>query len=943
MAPLSAFCFILIATGILWHAIMQGGTNPFALVIPVFVILSTVSYLLWFGIHKHEDRQFASIVQMDADNLQADIERHLQELYNALQRLDWRWERQGGTPEDQWRSDALAYVDSFPYIEALEWVDSAGYVRWIVSRRPVTHLEGVNLTKEKNRREAIYAARDTRQALTTPTIPLLWDRSEGYLYMTPLHIGDRFDGVIAAVFNVQSLITQTVSPHILESYFLVIHEGDNQIYTNLPDSAASASTLWKAEDTISNGSHIWRFTLIPKPATKTAHSSFLPLIAALVCEFMALLIALIVYLGIQRSNAMRALEQTSMFNQAILDNAPYTIIATNMQGEILLFNRTAEKELGYRAEEVVGKHTPLLWHDSREIAERAEELSAQWGEEIPPEFAIPAVALREGRETREWTVTRKNGSTYPVLLTLTALTDGNGHPVGLVGMMQDITERKEMDRIKSEFISVVSHELRTPLTSIRGSLGLIRGGATGDIPPKAKELVDIAYKNTERLILLINDILDIDKIESGQMRFEMRNESVNSLLKQAIESNQAYADKYGVQLELEALEPDAAIHVDGNRLMQVLSNLLSNAAKFAPADSQVTLSALRRDGHIRICVTDRGPGIPEEFRSRIFNKFAQADASSSRQKGGTGLGLHISRKIIAQMGGAIGFDTQMGTGTTFWIDLPEIPVSATAEMALDLEEELPALCTLPLLLCTPEAGLGNTLSTMLESAGYPVDCVHNLEQAKHLLSSQAYQAALLDLSFPNAAALRLVRQLRQDTKTESLPIIVIYTGADTDKRPLASEALHIAGWLTTPVDRDSLQKALNQAAVMVGKRQIRILHVEDDADLSHVIAQALEGKAELATAPTLRDATRLLEQEEFDLVILDLGLPDGSGAQLLERFPSLRDKTLPVLILSANEPDAELRDRVASALVKARVSESSIVDTVMNIIRQTSIYQIRST
>jgi len=235
---------------------------------------------------------------------------------------------------------------------------------------------------------------------------------------------------------------------------------------------------------------------------------------------------------------------------------------------------------------------------------------------------------------------------------------------------QDISKMKELDRIKNEFISTASHELRTPLTSIRGSLGLIAGGVTGEIPNQAKDLVDIAAKNCERLLLLVNDILDMEKIESGNMTYRSERIDLNQLVEQTIEANQGYADEYRVAFVHHPSPEHAVVRGDPERLAQVLSNLLSNAAKFSPTQSEVEISTAVDADICRVAVKDKGPGISPEFRAQIFEKFTQEDASDDRKVGGTGLGLSISKAIIEKHDGVLDFVSKLGTGTEFYFDLP---------------------------------------------------------------------------------------------------------------------------------------------------------------------------------------------------------------------------------------------------------------------------------
>ena len=248
--------------------------------------------------------------------------------------------------------------------------------------------------------------------------------------------------------------------------------------------------------------------------------------------------------------------------------------------------------------------------------------------------------------------------------------DGDGSFKGYRGSATDITNRIEVENMKSEFVSTVSHELRTPLTSIHGSLGLVTGGAVGEVPAQARDLIEIAGKNCERLIALVNDILDMEKIESGRMEYKFDLVDLDILVEQAIRANQAYGSEFDVAFVLTDTETGARVQGDGERLTQVLANLLSNAAKFSPAGEDVGISITRNDGAFRVSVKDSGNGVPEEFRDRIFEKFSQADSSDARQGGGTGLGLSISKAIVDEHGGRIDFDTEIGRGTTFYFDLP---------------------------------------------------------------------------------------------------------------------------------------------------------------------------------------------------------------------------------------------------------------------------------
>lgn len=243
-----------------------------------------------------------------------------------------------------------------------------------------------------------------------------------------------------------------------------------------------------------------------------------------------------------------------------------------------------------------------------------------------------------------------------------------GSSTRMAGSVTDVTERKKVEQMKNEFISIVSHELRTPLTSIKGSIGLLIGKFSDNCNDKAKKLLEIANNNCERLIRLINDILDIEKIEAGKMDFNFQKINIKDLVNEAAKANEEYVKKFHVKLHVECNE-DAFVFGDYDRLMQVVTNLISNAAKFSHEGGEVVLSVTTNNSFVRVLVKDNGEGIPVGFQSKIFEKFVQADSSNTRQIGGTGLGLSICKAIVEKHHGKIGFVTLEGKGTTFYFDL----------------------------------------------------------------------------------------------------------------------------------------------------------------------------------------------------------------------------------------------------------------------------------
>jgi signal transduction histidine kinase len=240
----------------------------------------------------------------------------------------------------------------------------------------------------------------------------------------------------------------------------------------------------------------------------------------------------------------------------------------------------------------------------------------------------------------------------------------------------ELLERRRVEQLKDEFISIISHELRTPLTSIHGALNLLKTGLGGELNLQGQQLLDVAYRNSQRLVRLVTEILDLQKIEAGAMTFNMQPIELGPFLTQALAASEGFACKYDVPLALARVPRRAFVRADPDRLMQVMDNLLSNAVKFSPPETPVTVEGERRMGTIRVSIQDRGPGVPEEFRTRIFERFAQAAGPGARN--GCGLGLSISKAIVEHLGGRLGFESQEGQGAAFFFDLPEWSPAQTA-------------------------------------------------------------------------------------------------------------------------------------------------------------------------------------------------------------------------------------------------------------------------
>lgn len=484
-----------------------------------------------------------------------------------------------------------------------------------------------------------------------------------------------------------------------------------------------------------------------------------------------------------------------------IEAAPTGMLLMDLSGSIVLVNAQIEKLFGYPRSELLGQPMEML---------------------VPERFRASIPNFRSGAfsgptaHAADLYGLCKDGSEVPIEIGLNPFLTSEGKFV--LCSIVDLSQRLEIERIRNEFVSTVSHELRTPLTSIRGSLGLLESGAMGALPGKAAEMVTIAYKNSGRLVRIINDILDISTIEAGRLALQMRIVALAELLQQSVEANAGFAEKCEVRFVLEQVSAGDRVMADPDRLMQVVANLLSNAAKFSPPGSDVLIRVRPGATTMRIEVQDSGPGIPEEFKAHIFTKFAQADASATRRFEGTGLGLSIARKLTEAMGGSIGFNSMPGQGSLFYIELPRVDAAPAMLRATQLSE----------------------------TAAYKV------------------LVGLADSSEMGASAI--------------VP---------------------------------------------------RLLYVEDDEDLISVIRAALAGRVDIVPARSLREAERLLREEEFSLVVLDQLLPDGNGIGLVDRIAEYAGRALPIIILSATDVPHDAYPKVAAVLIKSQVSAAQVATTIL--------------
>lgn len=619
----------------------------------------------------------------------------------------------------------------------------------------------------------------------------------------------------------------------------------------------------------------------------------------------------------ERKRVEEVLEQLSRQNELILNSVGEGLCGLDLQGKITFVNPAAAKLLGYQVEEIIGQSYHIILPHSN-LDGTPYSLTGS------PIYA----SLRDGsvHQVTSEVFRRKNGSSFPVEYVSNPIREQNAI-VGAVVTFKDITDRQQVERMKDEFISVVSHELRTPLTSIHGSLGMLASGLLDPASQRGKRLLEIAIDSTERLVRLINDILDIERIESGKVQMAKQACDAAHLMTHAADVMQSMAERSGVNLSV--LTVSAQLWADPDRIIQTLTNLLSNAIKFSPQGNTVWLTAQNQGERILFQVEDRGRGIPADKLESIFERFQQVDSSDSRNHEGTGLGLAICRSIIQQHGGRIGVESKLGEGSIFYFTLPILKQSEPSTRDAALSGPL-------VLICDDDPSTVTLLQTLLEQQKYRVLIVASGQEAVEQATASQPDVILLDLLMPGMNGWETMAALKQRLDTKDIPIII---SSFLSPEKSAFPATGFVDWMVKPLDEASLFRSLKQV-VASSHQRVRVLIVEDDSDLAQVLITLFKHhEIEVYHAQTGREAIRLSQQVNPDLLILDLILPDRDGFEVVEWLSQHNClHSLPLVVYSAKDLDDTEQNRLklgqTEFLRKGRVTTQEFEQRVMELLQR---------
>ena len=486
-----------------------------------------------------------------------------------------------------------------------------------------------------------------------------------------------------------------------------------------------------------------------------------------------------------------------------------------------------------------------------------------------------------------------------------------GRHLGRLYVFRDITHEREVDRMKTQFVSMVSHELRTPLTSIKGFTEMILDEDAGEINEEQREFLGIVEANADRLIALVNDLLDISRIESGRVELKLDLADIDEMMTIVVATMAHLIEEKSQTLEVDIDQNLPQIELDRDRIIQVLTNLVSNAYKYTQAGGHIRLSVEREGDFVRFAVADNGFGISDQDQEKLFSRFFRVDSELTREIGGTGLGLNIVKSIIEMHGGEVILDSELGVGSTFAFTIPLVSDTGAGEPvpAEEPVEEIPFSTEgRTILVVEDEQDIAVLIRSLLEKVGYTVETAATGEDAWSFLQSSSHMPDLitLDIELPGMNGFELAARMAADPKMSDIPALVISI-YDDDPR---GDKLGLVQGLAKPIDRLQL---LNKVANMLGPAEAegKVLIIEDDdqhqeelhsalTQLGFEVLQATDGKMGLAMA----------NEEQPGLILLGLRLPDMDGTVILQSLKQTPETAaIPVIIASGERYQLSERAR----------------------------------
>jgi PAS domain S-box-containing protein len=583
--------------------------------------------------------------------------------------------------------------------------------------------------------------------------------------------------------------------------------------------------------------------------------------------------------------------------QAVTDSVKEALVMVSRDQRVSAVNRTYTELFGVPVERLIGQRI----EDTRTMFDQVFDDSDAL-------FNTMLAITAETDQPNTGLVKQKWPQPRELELYSTPVRSGDGY-LGRLFVLRDVTHEREVDRMKTEFVSMVSHELRTPLTAIKGFSEMVLDGDAGEINEEAAEYIRIVFNNAERLVALVNDLLDLSRLESGRVQLKSERVDLGDVVQNVVLMMEQKVEEKNQQLTVK-IDPDAtAVIGDNDKLVQIVTNYVSNAYKYTQAGGSIRVEVTRQDSLARLAVVDNGYGIAPEDQTRLFTRFYRVDNSMTREVGGTGLGLSIVKQMIEMQGGEVGVTSALGQGSTFWFTIPLAPLvqaAAPAESPTPIEKAPSLPPQADILVIEDNLDVAHLIALHLEKAGYYVTIAQSAEEALKTLAQSLPDLITLDIELPGMQGDELAQHLRADPRTADIPVLIISAFAKN------LDGVQFGAYvLPKPIDQNELLATV--ARLLESAQSGPVLLIDDDSDVRALLKTALEEQG--LAVEVAEDGEQGLKQvaaQRPGLILLDMRLPDMDGFALLKSLkatPATAD--IPVIALTGSgDLKTEARARV---------------------------------
>ncbi len=658
--------------------------------------------------------------------------------------------------------------------------------------------------------------------------------------------------------------------------------------------------------------------------------------------------------------------------EAILSNAADGLVAFDRDNKIIFINPVAEQFLGVKREKIIGKLVSMCNLLGAKEKSQSEELLKCWqyfgcNHKICPMhnkeepccwlcsdtfcngtfkgsfkkkiddckecelFKLNEKILEEtGMPSVKQVIARKSGHRILQIKTNPVFSKKDEF-LGYVKSLHDITAEKKIDQLKTEFVSTVSHELRTPLTSIKGYVDLLLEQEAGSINQTQREFLRIVKQNNDRLVTLINDLLDISKIESGRVHFKIKTQNLTEILTEVTDTFKMLANQKKQIFKLDISNNLPEIAADRDRLSQVVANLVSNAIKYTPTGGTIKVRAMQKDSRVEVRVTDNGMGISQEDQDSLFTKFFRVDSSLTREVGGTGLGLSICKTIIELHGGKIWVDSDFGKGSTFIFSIPIYKVIEEEKMKRIPRDLLKKGFKKgkKILVVDDEPEIAMLLQIYLEKEGYNVVKAFSGEEALEVVRDEKPDLITLDIMMDKMNGFEVLQELKDRSDMTNIPVVVLSIVSDEYR----GIKLGAVDYLTKPINVEKLSKTVGDILRYAGTSK-KILIVDDDKDLVRLIQEILTDKNyNTIVAYNGLEGVIAAKKENPDLILLDIKMPELNGYEVIRKLKGAEETCkIPIVVMTAYEFDKTQTETLS--LVEEQILKPFSIDIIATKVRE---------